>query len=149
MTINADATNITAKVRSKESATRIKKSRREKNSWNTNRVNFRSGEARNPAQNPAKKTKVISATPSEADNKAKGLKDEIFLLDSIFPSLVSLPSKTLHHQAKDLASLVLSKAIAVKHATESLSNMTSSTSVPSSARINFKIQGTKSTPSLK
>ena len=62
---------------------------------------------------------------------------------------MSLPSKTLHHQAKDLASLVLSKAIAVKHATESLSNMTSSTSVPSSARINFKIQGTKSTSSLK
>ena len=62
---------------------------------------------------------------------------------SILPTLESLPSKVLHLPAKDLASKTLSSAIAVKHARATLSRLKIDSMLPASARINFKIQGSK------
>ena len=112
----------------------IKKSRTEKLKSNPNRVNQRL-KTDNSTQN--------LKSDNKDGQKAKATKDFNTALELILPELESLPSKVLHHPAKDLASLALSSAIAVKHSCEILNNLKTDSHIPDSANFKFKIQGSK------
>ena len=62
--------------------------------------------------------------------------------------LASLPGKSLITPAKYLASSTLSTSIELKHHQEVLKNISPTTSIPSSARIKFKLDSTKSNTSM-
>ena len=118
----------------KDRAIQVKKSRKDKNRSNVNRVNQRF--------NSDNSNKNLKKT-NEDGHKVKALNDFNDIIESLETTLESLPSKVLHHPAKDLASLALSAAIATKHSNETLTRLQSPSSVPNSTRINFTIQGTK------
>ena len=70
-------------------------------------------------------------------------KDFKFVLNSLSAKLESLPSKASILIAKDLASLALSAAIALKHYRDTCSRLSTSNSIPGSAKRNFAIEGSK------
>ena len=112
----------------------IKKSRTEKLKSNPNRVNQRL-KTDNSTQN--------LKSDNKDGQKAKATKDFNTALELILPELESLPSKVLHHPAKDFASLALSSAMAVKHSCEILTNLKIDSHIHDSANFKFKIQGSK------
>ena len=129
-------TNATALRNSsvtKDSATQI--SRKEKLMSNTNRVNQRF--------NTDNCTQNLTSLNDNNGQKAKATKDFNDALDLISPKLESLPSTVLYHPAKDLASLTLSAAIAIKHSRDILHNLKHTSYIPDSANFKFKIQGSK------
>ena len=77
------------------------------------------------------------------ENKGKRDKDLEFVLNSLQSNLELLPSKASSFPVRDLGSLSLSAAIAVKHACDTHSHLNTSASIPSSARIGFTINGSK------
>ena len=117
----------------KDSATQD--SRREKLMSNPNRVNQRF--------NTDNSTQNLTFLENNDGQKVKATKDFNNALEVIVPELESLPSKVLHHPAKDLASLSLSAAIAIRHSCNTLLNLKNSSYIPVSANFQFKIQGSK------
>ena len=131
--MNMNATKLPIQV-NQDSAMLVKRSRKEKNMSNVNRINQRFN-SNNSNQN--------FKNSNEDGQKVKAMNDFNSIIESLESTLASLPSKVLHHPAKDLASLTLSAAIATKHAQETLSRLQSSSNLPNSTRINFEIQGSK------
>ena len=110
-------------------------SRKEKLRSNPNQVNQRF--------NTDNSTQNLTSLENNDGQKVKATKDFNNALEIIVPELESLPSKVLHHPAKDLASLSLSAAIAIKHSCDILLNLKNSSYIPASANFQFKIQGSK------
>ena len=132
-----DATDLKNTMTASDSATRTKKSRKEKISSNVNRVNHRF------SMKNSEPSSLETSIMNNEENKGKADEDLEFVLNSLQPYLESLPSKASSFPARDLASLSLSAAIAAKHARDTHSRLNASTSIPSSARIGFTINGSK------
>ena len=126
--MNMNATKVHDKG-SYDCAIQVKKSRKDKNRSNVSQVNQRFN-----SDNSNKNFK----TTNEYGQKVKALNDVNNIIDLLETTLESLPSKVLHHPAKDLASLALSAAIATKHSKETLTRLLSPSTVPNSTRINPK-----------
>ena len=133
--MNMDATNLKNTMTPDDSASRTKKSRKEKVKSNANRVNH-CFNSKNSTPSSLENSIV-----DKGENKGRTEEDLKNVLDSLQSKLVSLPSKASIFPARDLVSLALSAAITVKHARDTRSRLITSPSVPSSARIGFTING--------
>ena len=135
--MNMDATDLKNTMTFGDSATRTKKSRKGKISSNVNRVNHRF------SMKNSEPSSLETSIMNNEENKGKADVDLDFVLNSLQPYLESLFSKASSFPARDLASLSLSAAIAAKHARDTHPRLNASTSIPSSARIGFTINGSK------
>ena len=132
-----DATELNNTMTPRDSASQTKKSRQGKISSSVNRMNHRF----NPKNSNISNLENSIINKEEKQGRTK--EDFKFVLDSLQSNLESLPSKASVYPARDLTSLTLSAAIAVKHARDTRSRLITSPSIPSSARIGFSINGSK------